>query len=76
MSKEKLSREGDTIGIQPCTIYPFSRWEGKEHSYALTVDVSDLTDVTRPDAKVNIVVDKKIVNTVTIQEMIQGFFSQ
>jgi hypothetical protein len=72
MSKERM-RE-DVVGIQQVTAYPFSRWQGKEHEYALTVDVSELNDVTKPGAKVNFVVDKKIVKSVTIQEMIQGYF--
>ena len=72
MSEERV----EISGAQQCTIYPFAQWKGKKHEYALTVDVGDgLLDVTKPQAKVNIVVDKKIAKTITIQEMIQGFFN-
>jgi len=70
-------RWGDSpVGAQQATIYPFARWQGKEHEYALTVDVSELTDVTKPQAKMNIVVDNKIVRTMTIQDMILYYHYQ
>ena len=74
MNKKRMIKD-DVVGILPCTHYPFAKWKGKEHEYALTVDVGELVDVTKPQARVNNVVDKKIVKTITIQEMIQGFFS-
>jgi hypothetical protein len=57
-------------------VYPFGRWQGKKHAYTLTVDVGELVDVTKPQAKVNIVVDNKIVKRVTVQEMIRGYFDR
>jgi len=75
MSKEKIDRPDDTVGIQACTLYPFAQWKGKEHSYAITVDVKGLDDVTKPNAKMNLVVDNKIVHSISIQDMIQGYFN-
>jgi hypothetical protein len=74
MSKQKLDRENDVVGIQQATLLPFARWNGKQHSYALTVDIAGLTDVLQPQAKVNFVIDNKIVQRISIQDMIQTFF--
>jgi hypothetical protein len=72
-----MGRWEQPAGAQRATFYPFARWDGVKHKYAITVDIENLTeDVSKPDAKINIVVDKEIVKTITIQEMIQGYFNR
>jgi len=75
MSNDRPFREGDVVGITQVKAYPFGRFKGKKHAYALTVDVSELSDVTQPTAKINFVVDKKIVKQITVASLIEGFFN-
>lgn len=69
----KKRRQKDIQCALPVTIYPFFRHD----NYAITIDVSNLTaDVTKPDAKLNFVIDKEIVHSIAIQDLIQGFFAR
>ena len=63
------------VGVQQVTGYPFGQWNGKKHKYAITVDVSELTDVTKPQAKMNLIVDGKVIKSATIEELLQGKLS-
>jgi len=72
---DELNRWEEPAAARPVTLLPMARYQGKEHAYALTVDISNLTDVTKPQAKVNIVVDNKVIRSVTIHDMINGYFS-
>jgi hypothetical protein len=62
-------------GVQQATILPFQRWDGVKHEYALTVDIENLTDPTRPDAKINFVVDRKVVKTISVEDLLQTYFN-
>ena len=71
-----LNRTDDVVGITQVTAYPYARFKGKKHAYALTVDISELTeDVGQPTAKINFVVDNKIVKQITVASLIEGFFT-
>ena len=63
------------MGVAKATILPIGLYPGEKHQYALTIDISELTDATQPTAKVNIVIDNEIIKSVSIQDMLQGRFS-
>ena len=73
MAKE-INEDNEIVSIRPAHILPFARWNGTEHAYALTVDVEHLNDVLQDGARVNVVVDMKIVKRISIKSMIQTFF--